>query len=503
MIKYNGTIHDMVREIEESIRDNKDREETLRSRIQFALDRAESRGQKSLDPETDAKCEKMFSEIESLKAARKVMNSKLARAREVAAEEDEAEARLNERMEVKRNATTSSTREFRADGFGPDGRPDFDRHASLVYGYGGSYESERSGDSWLRSTDGRSATVARGQRFADHTVVRDAMARESQRDRHIVGQHGDFVHMVRAMTTTSGAGIVPTVWSANIIDLARNASVMFQAGAQLVPMDAKVVQIGRLTGDPAPAFKTEGTAITAGDVSFDYIQLNAVSLGALVVCSMEFLQDAPQADSVIQEALAKSMALQIDKIALFGQLGSTGTNDEGASYAFASPNPKGLLKTLIDVSGSPNVLGFATNGTAQTTSTPWTEMLSVVYKPLRANEKVSAIVSNTALVQQYDGMVDSTYQPLRKPEAIANVPWLQTNAIPSYTRGSMTSRATDVFAGDFSQVLIGQRLGLEIKVLTERYAENGQIGLLAYWRGDVQVARPGALACYRAIQGAA
>jgi HK97 family phage major capsid protein len=49
----------------------------------------------------------------------------------------------------------------------------------------------------------------------------------------------------------------------------------------------------------------------------------------------------------------------------------------------------------------------------------------------------------------------------------------------------MSSSATDVFAGDFSQVLIGQRLGLEVRTLTERYAENGQVGLLAYWRGDV------------------
>jgi HK97 family phage major capsid protein len=67
----------------------------------------------------------------------------------------------------------------------------------------------------------------------------------------------------------------------------------------------------------------------------------------------------------------------------------------------------------------------------------------------------------------------------------------------------MSSRATDAFAGDFSQVLIGQRMSLEIRVLNERYAENGQVGLLAFWRGDVQLARLSAFACYRAIQGAA
>ena len=100
-------------------------------------------------------------------------------------------------------------------------------------------------------------------------------------------------------------------------------------------------------------------------------------------------------------------------------------------------------------------------------------------------------------------MYDSTYQPLRKPEVIANLPWLTTNAIPSFTRGTMTSRATDLFIGDFSQVLVGERMQLEIRVLNERYAEAGQVGILAYWRGDVQVARPKAIAVYRALQGAA
>jgi HK97 family phage major capsid protein len=128
--------------------------------------------------------------------------------------------------------------------------------------------------------------------------------------------------------------------------------------------------------------------------------------------------------------------------------------------------------------------------------------LSVVYYPLRQNEKCTAIVSNVALKQQYDGMYNTLYDPIKMPQVLADRPWLFTNAIPSYTRGTMTSRATDVFAGDWSQLMIGQRLGLEIRVLTERYAENGQIGILAYWRGDVQVARPKAFGIYRGLQGA-
>ena len=221
-----------------------------------------------------------------------------------------------------------------------------------------------------------------------------------------------------------------------------------------------------------------------------------------MVTSLEFVQDAPNASSLIMDALGKSMALEIDKAALFGQLGATGTNDEGAAYALASPYPKGVLKNLGD-NAPGNIIGtFPTNGTAQTAATPWTELLAVYYKPLRSNEQVTAIVSNVALQQQYNGMVDTQYNPVRMPDVLKGVPWLVSNVIPSYTRGTMTSRATDVFAGDFSQVLIGQRMDVTLRVLTERYAENGQVGLLAYWRGDVQVARPAALAAYRALQGA-
>ena len=63
--------------------------------------------------------------------------------------------------------------------------------------------------------------------------------------------------------------------------------------------------------------------------------------------------------------------------------------------------------------------------------------------------------------------------------------------------------ATDLFVGDFTQLLIGQRLGLTIQVLTERYAEFGQIGMVAHWRGDIAPARSTAFAVFRALNGAA
>jgi hypothetical protein len=48
---------------------------------------------------------------------------------------------------------------------------------------------------------------------------------------------------------------------------------------------------------------------------------------------------------------------------------------------------------------------------------------------------------------------------------------------------------SDVFVGDWSQLLSDQRLDLNVQVLSERYAEVGQIGIVANWRGDIQLAR--------------
>ena len=438
--------------------------ELKRAEVRSICERGESEGRRVMNSAEKARTDELFKGIEDIQR-------KIRAAEATKAEDDATDAAMNETYRTAAPPTRRTS---------PEDSPE-----------------------WMRSADGKPATISRDQRFADHEVVRNEIARSAERDRHIVEAHGNFGQYLRAMTTTGASAIVPTLWSGNIIDRARNAAVVMQAGAQIVPMESKVLQVGRLTADPAPAFKNEGSPVTPGDMTYDYIQFTATSLTALVVVSMEFLADAPAADQSITEALGKAMALEIDKAALFGQLGATGTNDEGAAYGLAAPYPKGILKALVDYNGGSNVIGgFPTNGTAQTAATPWLEMLAVIYKPLRANEKVSGIISNVALRQQYDGMVNTLYDPIKKPDTIAQLPWLVTNAIPSYTRGTMTSRATDVFAGDFSQVLIGQRLGLEIRMLTERYAENGQVGLLAYWRGDVQIARPAALAAYRGLQGA-
>ncbi|MEQ4518500.1 phage major capsid protein [Pseudarthrobacter sp. B907] len=351
----------------------------------------------------------------------------------------------------------------------------------------------RGGDFVYEATGERAALRA-GESFRSHPMV--SGHREPNED-HAVSQYGNLGNMVRALTTSGGAAVVPTIWSAQLIDLARNKSAVMQAGASVIPMDAGVVKIGRLAGDPTAAFRAEGSAITPSDPTFDNVTLTATTQSVLVIGSMEWFQDANNADQIVKDAISKAMAQRLDLAALYGGI----TTGAGSINLPTPPNPRGVLAALNAVLPA-NVLGAAANGTTQTAATYFGEVLDTIYKVRYGNEEPTGLIWNAKLSRQYAGANDTTGQPLRLPADVEALPRLMSNQVPSYTQGTMTGRATDLFAGDWSQLLIGQRLPITIQVLTEKYADTGQIGIVAHWRGDVQPARPAAFAVYRAIQGA-
>jgi HK97 family phage major capsid protein len=101
----------------------------------------------------------------------------------------------------------------------------------------------------------------------------------------------------------------------------------------------------------------------------------------------------------------------------------------------------------------------------------------------------------------YAKTYDTTNQPMRQPPVVEQMTKLVTAQIPaSFTQGTSTTNMTDVFAGDFGQLIIGQRLDFTVQTLVERYAELGQVGIIAHWRGDVGLARPRAFAVYRYLK---
>jgi HK97 family phage major capsid protein len=389
-------------------------------------------------------------------------------------------------------------------------REQFERHpGSLQYSMGGGRDASDTrvqnddGERPLvRLSDGKPAAVARSQSFQAHPVVAEHSRANETAEMAVVGMHGSLGGLLRAMTTTSGSAVVPQVWASSIIDRARNFSRVIEAGAQIVPMDAKTVNIGRLTGDPAAAFRNEGSTVTASDPVFDSVVLSAKTLSALVIGSMEWFQDSPNVDQVVSEAIAKAIALTIDQQALFGGLttgGETGATAFNTTFP-DPPNPTGVLPDLLANAAS-SVLGGAANGTNQTATTFWNEIIDVALQPTLFNETPNAILWSPTMAKFYAKTYDTTNQPMLRPSVLDQFQFLPTNQIPaSFTQGTSTTNMSDVFAGDWTQLIIGQRLGLTVQTLVERYAELGQIGIIAHWRGDIALTRPRAFSVYRYLK---
>ncbi|WP_248762684.1 phage major capsid protein [Pseudarthrobacter sp. SSS035] len=358
---------------------------------------------------------------------------------------------------------------------------------------------DRSGQ-WIRTDTGAPAALRSGQRFEDHETIQGNTERASGAEAAALDRYSGSGDMLRALATTGGgSAVVPTVWNGQMIDLARNHSAVMQAGASIVPMLAKTVNIGRLTGDPTAAFRAEASAIADSTPVFDNVQLDSKTLSARVDVSMEWLQDSDNGGALIENALAQQIAQKIDLIALYGGI----VAGAGSINLPTPPNPRGVLAAL-NATKPANVLGAATNGTIQTAGSYWSEVLDTIYTVRDGNETPTGLIWSTKLARQYAKATDTTGQPLQLPSDVADIPRFASNQIPSgYTQGTMASRATDLFVGAWDNLLIGQRLGLTLQVATELLAATGQVAIFAHWRGDVQPARPGAFAVYKAIQGAA
>lgn len=337
------------------------------------------------------------------------------------------------------------------------------------------------------ATDANSDAVSgrpltRGQSFTSYVRARGLVEPQADErpldfDRYIrgmlTGQWDGAEPERRAMnegTTTAGGHLVPTLLSAQLIDLARAQSVVLQAGAQLIPMESQKVDVAKWTGDPTAAWRNEAASITASDPTLGKLTLTAQSLAALVIVSRELLEDAPLVQSKLLDAFAKAFALKVDLAALRG----TGT----------APEPRGIKNTAGITTTS-----LGTNGATPT----WDNLIDGLGVLDDANESPNAIVWHPRVGRSLAKAKDTTNQYLTPPSAVVDrVARYASTQIPINLTQGTSSDATDITIGDFTQLAVGVRTNLVITPLVERYADTGQVGFVAWWRGDVGVARPAA-----------
>lgn len=286
----------------------------------------------------------------------------------------------------------------------------------------------------------------------------------------VTGQWADADAERRAMsegTLANGGYLVPTPLSARIIDMARGRARVLQAGATTVPMDAQTLKLARWAGDPSAAWHTENTLIAQSDAQLESVTLTARALASHVTASWELIEDAAGIDTALEDAFSQQLSLTLDKAALYG----SGT----------APEPRGVKNTT-----GVTLTAAGANGAAVS----YDHFIDAKARLAQNNENCTAFIDNPRTEASLAKLKDADQNYLRPPEYISSVPRYDTTQVPiDLTQGTATN-ASDLFAADWPQLLVGIRHSFEIKVLQERYADYGQIGFIAWLRADVLVARP-------------
>ena len=271
----------------------------------------------------------------------------------------------------------------------------------------------------------------------------------------------------------AGGYTVPTDLSSRLIDTLRAESVVNRAGAVVVPMnEAGNHSIAAVANDVVAGWRAELAAIDAGPPTFRRVDLAAKSLATIVRMSRELLADSLNLEMQLPLLIARAMAAEVDRAALVG------------NPAGASGEPTGIFNQSGITKVPPlNAGGVATNS----------DLVRLAGLVQAANAgMVSAFIMAPLRAAMFGAQSDLNGQPVQPPPMIAGVPILTTSNVP--TNLGTGEDETLVFAGNWQHLLIGVREQVNVRMLTERFADTGEVAFVAHTRVDIAVEHPGAFA---------
>ena len=304
--------------------------------------------------------------------------------------------------------------------------------------------------------------------------------------RGIVSGNWDGAEQERAMSEgslTAGGHLVPTPLSSRVIDLARNQMQVMRAGAVTVPMTAQTLKLARLTGEGTPGWKSEGAAITAtADLAFDAVTFTARTLTRVVTLSAELFEDAdPSSEDVIAKSFAAQVALELDRAALRG----TGT----------PPEPRGILNTSGITALTHGAAGSTIGSPPAAAVMGWEFLVDAIGAVRNLNYEPGAQIMAPRTTQSLAKLRDTTNQYIAPPTYLDGIPRLTTKQVPINLTVTSSTDCSEVYTGQWDQLMIGIRTDFQLLFLRERYlADTLSYAFLAYLRADVQLAQPAAFA---------
>jgi len=288
---------------------------------------------------------------------------------------------------------------------------------------------------------------------------------------------------MRAMEVGSpiaGGTLVPDEFERAIIDLRKTYGVA-RRECRVIPMGADSLTIPRMVGNTTVYFPGEGGSITDSDRGTDAVTLSAKKAAVLTKISSELAEDSViDVAEMLAQDMAWAFAKKEDECLVDG--------DGSATYG----NMIGIRTKMVDG----NHTGSYVDATAA--DDQWGEYVIDDFHSLQgtlpdfadANAKwyCHKICWNQTMMRLAAASGGVTMAELlmgmRGENRFLGDPVVLMNAMPSAS--TAYNELVVLFYGDMRQaVTFGDRRGLRIEVLRERYAEYDQLGIKATERFDI------------------
>lgn len=250
-----------------------------------------------------------------------------------------------------------------------------------------------------------------------------------------------------------GGNLVETQYANDMIELLYPMAAVRNSGAQVIPMANGNMTIHRQNGGVSGRYDGELANLAVQQPTTDVVTLTAKKLAVIVPASNELLHDTSgRVNQMIVNDIGMGLSLREDLAFLRGD----GTSN----------TPTGLLNQIA----SANKATYTTIPAA----------LSGVRAKIRgANipQRRMGWIFNSDVEARIFGILSTTGEYVYRDEMLAGrlfgVPFRISNQIPSNLTTAGGTAGTELYFGDFSEVIIGETLALAMDTSTEGAYFNG------------------------------
>ena len=263
-------------------------------------------------------------------------------------------------------------------------------------------------------------------------------------------------------TPTAGGDLVDDVLLAgSFIDLLRNRLSIAQAGATMLTGLQGNVSIPRQTSAATAYWVGENASPTESQQAIDQVNMTPKTVGAFVDYSRRLLlQSSIDVEGMVRNDLARVIALEIDRAAIYG----TGSSNQ----------PQGL--TNVSGIGSETLTSFGT----------FAEYIAMETDVAAANADAGAL--RYIINASARGSLKSTEKASNTAQFVYEND--QINGYPVIVSNQLANN--DALFGDFSMFIMGMWSGLDLTVDPYAGATAGTVRVIALQDIDFAVKQPGA-----------